>query len=67
MQEPLDNLSDNAQRVHAYLDEDPDRTEKLEVIARAVGLTPGRTAEALRELEAGQRAVEAYGGWSVLR
>jgi hypothetical protein len=67
MQEPLDNLSENAQRVHEYLDEDPERTERLEAIAHAVGLTTGRTADALRELEAGQRAAESFGGWSVLR
>jgi hypothetical protein len=66
VQEPLDNLSEQARRVHAYLEGDPDRTEHLEGIAEAVGLSEGDTANALRELEAGKRAVETFGGWSVL-
>lgn len=66
MQEPLDNLSALARRVHAHLDEDPDRTETVEKIAEACGLAPGQTATALQELKAGGRAVETFGGWSVL-
>ncbi len=49
MQEPLDNLSESARRVHTHLDEDPDRTEQVEAIAEAVGLSTGQTANALRE------------------
>jgi hypothetical protein len=67
VQEPLENASENARRVHAYLDEDPDRTESVEAIAEGVGLSSGLTADALRELEAAKRAVETFGGWSVLR
>jgi predicted Rossmann fold nucleotide-binding protein DprA/Smf involved in DNA uptake len=66
MQEALDNLSENARRVHAHLAEDPDRTEKYEQIAASVGLAPGETLDALRELQAGGRADETMGGWSVL-
>lgn len=67
VQEPLDNLSGYARRVHSYLDEDPNRTEQLEVIAERVCLATGKVADALRELDAGGRAVESFGGWSVLR
>jgi hypothetical protein len=67
MQEPLDNLSEEARNIHAYLDADPERTEKVEVIAAAVGLSEGETANALRELDGASRAAEAFGGWSVLR
>jgi DNA-binding MarR family transcriptional regulator len=66
VQEPLENLSENARRVHAYLAQDPNRTEKLEDIARSIRLTPGQTADALRELQAAERADETFGGWSVL-
>jgi hypothetical protein len=66
MQEPLDNLSGNARRVHTYLMGMGDRSETLEVIAESVGLTPGETADALRELQAANRADETFGGWSVL-
>lgn len=66
MQEPLDNLSDDARRVHGNLAADPNATKKLDVIANEVGLTEGDTANALRELEAASRAVESMRGWSVL-
>ena len=66
MQEPLDNLSPDAQRVHANLMEDPDSTRPLEVIAADVGFTEGETANALRELQAAHRAAESFGGWSVV-
>jgi hypothetical protein len=67
MQEPLENLSGSAQRVHSHLAEDPDRTEELAIIADAVGLSEGETANALRELAAATRAAESFGGWSVLQ
>jgi predicted Rossmann fold nucleotide-binding protein DprA/Smf involved in DNA uptake len=66
MQESLDNLSENARRVHVRLEENPERTEKAEVIAENVGLTPGKTLDALRELQAANRAAETFGGWSIL-
>ncbi len=66
MQEPLDNLSDNARRVHENLATDPNATKRLEEIASEVELGEGDTANALRELEAGTRAAESFGGWSVL-
>jgi predicted Rossmann fold nucleotide-binding protein DprA/Smf involved in DNA uptake len=66
MQERLDNVSENARRVHAYLAKIPDRAETLEVIAESVGLTPGETEDALRELEQARRAAQSFGGWSVL-
>jgi DNA-binding MarR family transcriptional regulator len=66
VQEPLENLSQNAQRVHAYLLEDPERTSELEEIAERVGLTQGETADALRGLEAATRAAESFGGWAVV-
>ncbi len=67
MQEPLDNLSEEARNVHAYLDASPNSSYKLEAIAAAVGLSDGQTAYALRELQAGQRAAETFGGWSVIQ
>lgn len=66
MQEPLDNLSGNARQVHENLAADPDATKQLDVIASEIGMSEGETANALRELRAGQRAVESFGGWSVL-
>jgi hypothetical protein len=66
MQEPLENLSQNAQRVHACLAADPNRTMSLEKIADETGLKPGETADALRGLEAATHAVESFGGWGVL-
>lgn len=66
MQEPLENLSESAQRVHAHLAEDPNQTEPLGVIATAADLSEGETANALRELAAADRAAESFGGWSVL-
>jgi predicted Rossmann fold nucleotide-binding protein DprA/Smf involved in DNA uptake len=66
VQQPLDSLSQNARRVHAYLAKFPDRTETLEVIAEGVGLTAGETEDALRELEVAGLAAESFGGWSVL-
>jgi DNA-binding MarR family transcriptional regulator len=66
VQEPLENLSKNAQRVHAYLMENPNRSTDLAGIAEQVGLTQGETADALRGLEAADRAAESLGGWSVL-
>jgi DNA-binding Lrp family transcriptional regulator len=67
MQEPLENLSERARRVHDYLAKDPDRTEELGVISAAIGLSEGETANALRELAAASRADESFGGWSVLQ
>ena len=69
MQEPLDNLSLNAQLVHADLDAHPEDTRKLEAIVDSLGgeWTPGAVADALRELQAATRAAESFGGWSVVR
>jgi DNA-binding MarR family transcriptional regulator len=65
MQEPLENLSQNAQRVQACLAEDPNRTMTLEGIADETGLKPGATVDALRSLEATNHASESFGGWAV--
>jgi predicted Rossmann fold nucleotide-binding protein DprA/Smf involved in DNA uptake len=67
MQEPLDNLSEEARNAHAFLDADPNTSYKLEEIAKKVGLTEGQTANALRELNVAQRAAETFGGWSVVQ
>jgi hypothetical protein len=66
IQEPLENLSQNAQRVHACLATDPNRTMSLEEIADETGLRLGETADALRGLEAATRAAESFGGWGVV-
>lgn len=66
IQEPLENLSQTAQQVHACLVQDPNRTMSLEEISEETGLTPGETADALRGLEAATRAAESFGGWSVV-
>lgn len=66
MQEPLENLSQNSQRVHACLAADPNRTMTLEEIAGETGLKPGETADALRGLEAATHAAESFGGWGVI-
>jgi hypothetical protein len=69
VQEPLDNLSDDARIVHddllAHVD-GPNR--QPEAISESLDgrLTPGEVANALRELEAAQRAALAMGGWSVV-
>jgi hypothetical protein len=65
MQEPLENLSQNAQRVQACLAKDPNLTMALEEIAEETGLKPGETADALRSLEATNHASESFGGWGV--
>jgi hypothetical protein len=69
MQEPLENLSENARLVHADLDAHPEETRQAEEIASSIGgqLTLGEVVDALRELEAANRAAESFGGWSVLR
>lgn len=68
MQEPLENLSADAQDVYAYLAVQTDNKEVEEIAAELDGgrLRPGQVADAIRELEASQRVVEAFGGWSVL-
>lgn len=68
MQEPLENLSADAQDVYAYLVVQTDNKEVEEIAAELDGgrLRPGHVADAIRELEAGQRVDEAFGGWSVL-
>jgi hypothetical protein len=65
MQRPLEDLSENARRVHAFLAQDPDRSETLYVIAESVGLGVDEAANALRELAGAQRAKETSppGGW----
>jgi DNA-binding MarR family transcriptional regulator len=65
MQEPLENLSQNAQRVQACLAKDPSRNMPLEDIADETGLKPGETADALRSLEATNHASEGFRGWAV--
>jgi hypothetical protein len=68
MQEPLDNLSEDAQIVHADLEAHAEETRPLEAIVDSLGgrLRPGEVADALRELQAAQRASETFGGWSIL-
>ena len=66
MQEPLEHLSQNARRVHAYLAQGIEHSEKREVIAEKVGLSEGETEDALRELQRAKLAGESMGGWSVL-
>lgn len=68
MQEPLDNLSEHAQLVHADLQAHAGETRPLEAIIDSLGgrLRPGEVADALRDLEAARRASETFGGWSVL-
>lgn len=69
MQEPLENLSENAQDVYAFLAEQSTNKELEEIAAELDGgrLRPGQVADAIRELETGQRAVRAFGGWSALK
>jgi hypothetical protein len=62
MQEPLENLSANAQRVHTHLITDHEQDYSLEEIAVAVDLREGEVANALRELDAAGRASETFGG-----
>jgi hypothetical protein len=68
MQEPLENLSADAQDVYAYLAVQTDNKEVEEIAAELDGgrLRPGQVADAIRELAVGQRVDEAFGGWSVL-
>jgi hypothetical protein len=68
MQEPLENLSENAQDVYAFLAEQSTNKELEEIAAELDGgrLRPGQVADAIRELEAGQRAIRTFGGWSAL-
>jgi hypothetical protein len=69
MQEPIDNLSDDAKIVHDSLTDHPDLTTPEAIADGPYGLeqlTPGQVGSALRELEAGSRAVETFGGWSVV-
>jgi hypothetical protein len=69
MQEPLDNLSENARVVYEDLDQNPDENRQPDAIAQSLGgqVTPGEVAHALRELQAAGRAAEAFGGWSIVR
>jgi hypothetical protein len=68
MQEPLENLSADAQDVYAFLAGQDDNKEVEEIAAELDGgrLRPGQVADAIRELEAGERVSEAFGGWDVL-
>lgn len=68
MQEPLENLSADAQDVYAYLAGQTDNKEVEEIAAELDGgrLRPGQVADAIREPAVGQRVNEAFGGWSVL-
>ena len=69
MQEPLDNLSQDARLVHMSLIDHPELTTPEAIAAGPYGiqqLRPGGVANALRELEAAKRAVLSFGGWSVL-
>jgi hypothetical protein len=67
MQEPLENLSADAQDVYAFLAAQTENKEVEEIAAELDGgrLRPGQAADAIRELEAGQRVSEAMGGWDV--
>jgi hypothetical protein len=68
MQEPLENLSADAQDICAFLARQDDNKELEEIAAELDDgrLRPGQVADALRELEAGQRVVEGFGGWDTL-
>lgn len=66
MQPPLETLSENAQHVHRYLAEDPDRSEPVEAIVEHVHLSISETHDALLELEAAQHASMTFRGWSML-
>jgi hypothetical protein len=68
LQEPLENLSADAQDVYAFLAEQADNKEVEEISAELDGgrLRPGQVADAIRELEAAERVSEAFGGWDVL-
>ena len=69
MQEPLENLSADAQDVYAFL-AGRDENRELEEIAAELDegrLRPGQVADAIRELEAGERISRAMGGWSVIQ
>jgi predicted transcriptional regulator len=69
MQEPLENLSAEAQDVFAYLLEQDDNMEVEEIAEGLDGgrLRPGQVADAIRELEAGERIIRAFGGWSIIK
>ena len=68
MQEPLENLSENAQDIYAFLAQQSGNKELEDIAAELDGgrLRPGQVGDAIRELEAGQRVVRAFGGWSTL-
>ncbi|MDA0179020.1 hypothetical protein OJ997_01840 [Solirubrobacter phytolaccae] len=68
MQEPLDNLSDDARTVYDFLAANGGRNWQPEEISEGLGgeLRPGEVADALRELDGARRADEAMGGWSIL-
>lgn len=68
MQEPLENLSADAQDVYTFLTEQTDNKEVEEIAAELDGgrLRPGQVADAIRELKMGQRVVEGFGGWDTL-
>lgn len=69
MQEPLENLSQDANLVHMSLTDHPELKTPEDIAGGPYGLqqlTAGQAARALRELEAASRAVESFGGWSVV-
>ena len=69
MQQPLDNMSDAAKLAHRSLTDHPDLKSPEAIAGGPYGvdqLNAGHIADGLRELEAGGRAAETFGGWSVL-
>jgi hypothetical protein len=69
MQEPLDNLSQDARLVQMSLIDHPELTTPEAIAGGEYGieqLSPGAVADALRELQAAGRAAESFGGWSIL-
>lgn len=68
MQEPIDNLSRNAQIVHDDLVAHKGETRKVEAIVDSLNgeLTQSEVENALIELERGTRAAQTFGGWSVI-
>jgi hypothetical protein len=69
MQEPLENMSDAARLAYASLRDHPElRTPEAisegPYSVQQIGV--GDIANGLRELEAGGRAAQTFGGWSIL-
>jgi hypothetical protein len=69
MQQPLDNMSGAAKLAYKSLKEHPELKTPEAIAEGPFGvdqISAGDIAEGLRELEAGGRAAETFGGWSIL-